>query len=243
MRKYLFALLLFVNNLSVNFGQCNDIIVLDSSFESGMLHYDSLWTPDDGVSIVTSPVFHGNYAVCSNGGGVVQHVEVIPNTNYYLSCWVKNGLYDFSLRVDHLPFGATIDTGLVTTDNWQFVSMPFVTNNIDTVIKIRYWSFGACVDLFRLTCEELTATTSLQSQNLSIYPNPADNKSIISFDNLPDNSYDLYIFNINGQLVDKIININTKQLELHRNHLVSGAYYLQLLHKNEVKAVGRWLLK
>ena len=235
--------LLFIINLPNLYSQCDDIIIADSSFESGIFIYDSTWMPDDGVSIVTSPVFQGNYAVCSIGGGVYQRVSVVPNTTYYLSCWVKNGLYDFSLRVDHLPFGVTIDTGLVSTDNWQFVSMPFVTNNIDTVVGIRYWSLGACVDLFRLTCEELTATSSLQTQNLSIYPNPAEEKSIISLENLPDASYDLYLINANGQLVKSITNINTKQLELNRNNLSSGTYFIQLKHNNEVKAVGKWLLK
>ena len=179
----LFSIFIFTN--SILYSQCTDIIVADSSFEAGVFHYDSTWTPDDGISFVTSPVFWGNYAVCSNGGGVYQRIEVEPNTTYHLSCWVKNGLYDFMLRVDHLPFGSTIDTGLVSTNNWQFVSMPFTTNNIDTVVGIRYWSFGACIDLVRVTCEQLTTTTSLQPQNIHVYPNPTQEKSIFSFNDLP----------------------------------------------------------
>lgn len=237
----LFSIFIFTN--SILYSQCTDIIVADSSFEAGVFHYDSTWTPDDGISFVTSPVFWGNYAVCSNGGGVYQRIEVEPNTTYHLSCWVKNGLYDFMLRVDHLPFGSTIDTGLVSTNNWQFVSMPFTTNNIDTVVGIRYWSFGACIDLVRVTCEQLTTTTSLQPQNIHVYPNPTQEKSIFSFNDLPIDNYNLNIINSTGQLVKTIKNTQNNQVELHRNNLPNGLYFLQLQYQNNVKAIGKWLLE
>lgn len=242
----LFAIIilpLFIICNTTVYSQCIDIIVADSSFEIGALLYDSTWTPDDGISVVTSPVFHGNYAVCSNGGGVYQRVEVEPNTTYYISCWVKNGLYDFMLRVDHLPFGSTIDTSLVTTNEWQFVSMPFTTNNTDTVVGIRYWSFGACVDLFRVTCQQLTATTSLQPKSIQIYPNPTQEKSIFNFNNLPIENYTLTIYNSTGQIVKIMKNITNNQIELEKGNLPKGLYFIQIQEQNIIKAVGKWLLE
>ncbi len=243
MKSFQCLVTILIFGLSNLYSQCTDIIVADSSFEAGVLYYDSTWTPDDGISVVTSPVFHGSHAVCSNGGGVYQSINVIPNTTYYLSCWVKNGLYDFSLRVDHLPFGATIDTSLVTTDDWQFVSMPFTTNNVDTMVGIRYWSNGACVDLVRVTCEQLTATTSLQVEKLTVFPNPTQEKSILNFNHLPDAYYTLNIFNSTGHLVKTIPNIQNNQIELYRDNLPKGLYLLQLRTKNSVKAIGKWLLE
>ena len=63
---------------------------------------------------------------------------------------------------------------------------------------------------------------------LSIYPNPFNDKTIIEFSN-PDNTcFQLIITDITGKVIKFIENIHTNKVEVERGKLSSGFYIIEL---------------
>ncbi len=69
---------------------------------------------------------------------------------------------------------------------------------------------------------------SIDKSNLSIFPNPFTNNTVITFDN-PDNSnYSLNIYNSVGKLVQSTNNIYDSKVVINRNNLPAGIYLIVL---------------
>ena len=68
-----------------------------------------------------------------------------------------------------------------------------------------------------------------------IYPNPISSTATIHFD-IPLHNAKLYIYNAYGQIVKQIINISGQEVQLSRNNLPGGIYFLQLTEKNKIIA-------
>lgn len=234
--------LLFIQTLALC--QCLDIDLIDPSFETGELDWENGWNQDDGLDFVSSPVYDGNYAVCSNGGGVIQNIDVLPSTTYHLSCWVKNGLDDFTLRVDlYNSTNSILMNDLISTNDWQLASMPFTTGDMDTLVAIRYWSNSACVDLFQVTCDPVSSINEDFAKKTNCYPNPTKDKSIISFPNPTHEKYSLSLYSMKGKMIRTIPNIRDTNIELKRNGLSNGVYFYQLSNDNGMSYTGKWILK
>jgi hypothetical protein len=64
-----------------------------------------------------------------------------------------------------------------------------------------------------------------------VYPNPACNDLLISFDNMPNMSFDLMVYNTVGGDVKNIKSRN-KQTIININDLPSGTYILKIMGGN-----------
>jgi PKD repeat protein len=70
-----------------------------------------------------------------------------------------------------------------------------------------------------------------EKQLLSIYPNPFSSSTLISFDNPDNDVHTLRIRDQKGKVVEEIDNIRGSAVELGRNNLPSGIYYIELRGK------------
>lgn len=143
--------------------QCNNIALADSSFEEGTLADGSnfqpgQWYANDGCELSGMNSFHGDSVACSISGGAFQFVAVDSNTTYYLSCYVLNGNTDpwIAFTINWLNYPISVNS-----DNWEQTSIE-LNSGSDTALIVGFYSASACVDAFRLTCEEVV---SIEDEN------------------------------------------------------------------------------
>lgn len=79
--------------------------------------------------------------------------------------------------------------------------------------------------------------------NVMFYPNPLINTSIIKIENNENIKYDLYIFNIQGQLVNMIENILSGDLVLKEKRLVKGLYIFKLISEKGFELNGKLIIE
>lgn len=71
----------------------------------------------------------------------------------------------------------------------------------------------------------------IQTPIMTVQPNPFSRKTILNFDNPDNDIYTLRIIDQNGKLIKEMDNIRGSSVELSRNNLPSGIYFLELTGK------------
>jgi uncharacterized delta-60 repeat protein len=74
-----------------------------------------------------------------------------------------------------------------------------------------------------------------------IYPNPFNSVVTIQFNN-PLHNAELMIFNIFGQEVKKITNFSGQEIQLFRNNLPGGIYFLGIIVENKIITSGKLVI-
>lgn len=183
--------------------QCQSVAIVDSSFEDATFPIANpwgdpwIWFQTDGAELSNTEAYTGTYSVCSIAGGPVQFVEVDSNTNYFLSCFVKNGASD--LWGVYLIFdwgGYEVNVG---TDNWTFISMGF-NSGPDTIVAIGAQSASACFDDFRLTCESLVGSAEVETAPFLVLPTISSEGFTIDLNNRAS----LKIIDLRGNIVKQL---------------------------------------
>jgi hypothetical protein len=90
------------------------------------------------------------------------------------------------------------------------------------------------------TCN--VTATSMNDQfafDFNIYPNPFTNSTTIDIVRADRKAYDLRIVNVTGQVVYEKTNIRTDRVEVSRNGLQSGMYFIQIENESGAKATRK----
>ena len=94
--------------------------------------------------------------------------------------------------------------------------------------------FTGCT--FSKTIDIYSGISKISEQNLTISPNPFNNKTVIQFDNPNNSKYSLKITDISGKTVKEINEINSSKIEINRKDLVSGIYNVELKGEKNLRA-------
>jgi hypothetical protein len=79
--------------------------------------------------------------------------------------------------------------------------------------------------------------------NSKVFPNPAISNLTIEYDNLQKNTFELTIFNIDGQEVLSKQNSSENKFEINLRDYTSGLYFYKLVNiKNNQKSIGKFLI-
>lgn len=96
----------------------------------------------------------------------------------------------------------------------------------------------------------LDSTTGIRklqalSNRVWIYPNPFSNSALISFSGLArSGDYTFALYDILGQKVRRIENINTQQIEIKRGNLPNGLYIYKVTGKtNNIIGAGKLVIE
>lgn len=150
----------------------------------------------------------------------VQFTNNTPNAKYYDFVW-HFGDGESLASNNSAVFHEYKDNGFY---NVKLVAYESDFGSVDSLVYIDY------VNVSGIT----TSTTnieSVESSILKIQPNPFRSATNVSFNN-PDNEiHILRIFDQNGKLVKEMDNIRGNVVELSRNNLPSGMYFLELSGK------------
>ena len=81
------------------------------------------------------------------------------------------------------------------------------------------------------------------SNEIRMYPNPFRNSTTLEFENKKREQHTLTIYNVTGQLVRKIENITLGKVEIERENLNNGIYFLQLMNRGEPVGSGKLMVQ
>jgi uncharacterized repeat protein (TIGR01451 family) len=123
--------------------------------------------------------------------------------------------------------GNDIGTIITNSANIYFdYNLPVITNQVSNKV----WK-----------TEEIFTPLPLIYGNsvVNVYPNPANSYVVFEVDS---EAYDIYILNLSGQIVQKTININSKEFKLQIDNLEEGIYFYQIIDEIGVKASGKLII-
>ncbi|MFN0202157.1 MAG: T9SS type A sorting domain-containing protein [Bacteroidia bacterium] len=87
---------------------------------------------------------------------------------------------------------------------------------------------------------EDVAISATYLQNVSIYPNPTDENSLLSFENKAKESYEILIYDVIGNLVRKLVT-NQESVLLGKGELTDGLYFVEV--KGRKMYQGKWVVR
>ncbi|MEM6631839.1 MAG: T9SS type A sorting domain-containing protein [Bacteroidota bacterium] len=95
------------------------------------------------------------------------------------------------------------------------------------------------------SCASLVATSvkdEVLTQSLRVYPNPAQNNFRVEFDNLEGKAYDLMLVDLTGKAVQTVQAVRGNYVEMKREGLADGIYFLRLIDEKGKYATTTLLL-
>lgn len=139
-----------------------------------------------------------------------------------------------TITINGLPAG-NYETAVIDTLT-NPVNGPVINTNTPSSITID--GYGVAViaqDGFTGMEDEIF----LNSADIKIYPNPANQTVNLVFDNSKKENCTLTLYDIKGQLVQTITNITTNQVTIEAKNLTSGFYFLQLQTDKQIIATEK----
>lgn len=82
-----------------------------------------------------------------------------------------------------------------------------------------------------------------EAYKVRIYPNPAGETALLVFRNPNNTPHTFSMYNLQGQLVHFLSNVKTNQIEIKRNGLVGGYYFIELQSIDGVRTTSKLLFK
>jgi len=170
-------------------------------------------------------------------------MEISPNSNELVyATGLKYGTTD-----NELFFFESYDFG----DTWENVTFP--SENIDyATYDLEIINDGSKDEMFFATnhgiykfLNTLTNVDRIADQNdcfWTLFPNPMNDRTTLSFINLKKENYTLKIQDSNGNCVQTITNITTSQVIIKKDNLPKGLYIFQLCNEREVYVTGKLII-
>ncbi|MBL7882764.1 MAG: T9SS type A sorting domain-containing protein, partial [Bacteroidia bacterium] len=88
--------------------------------------------------------------------------------------------------------------------------------------------------------ETIKNGSELTANGVKLYPNPAQEKLYIEFENEENESAEFVLYDITGKIIFEIsLKSNTKTTELNNLGVVNGIYFYRILNKDGVIQQGK----
>jgi PKD repeat protein len=203
---------------------------MNSALPNPAVKYNSL-----GTKTVSLTVFNN----CGDTATVTQSVLMcappIANWTYTILSPTGSGL--------RIQFDGTLSTGAVSY-NWDFgdgstdtgVTPIHIYNSPSLAYEVILLVTNACGDTAKKKIElnKIGLNEPIPNYNFNLYPNPAQEQTTFSFNEVALELRSLKLLNLNGQVL-KVIEVNqnsTMNIPLH--NLSSGVYILQVEHTSGI---------
>jgi hypothetical protein len=163
--------------------------------------------------------------------GSIPNVMWISASPHYTTFDHINGRYIFrgvDAAINWALYSIDVNTGNVISNP----SFPVLADPADNIIELQFdSSTGSLYGLHWDANLTLGVNDLHLNGNYKIYPNPFQEKTTIEFNEIHDN-ITLNIFNSEGKLVRSIDKKNTQEIELYKNELNAGIYYINISTEN-----------
>jgi uncharacterized repeat protein (TIGR01451 family) len=89
----------------------------------------------------------------------------------------------------------------------------------------------------------LLGTTSFNTEDISIYPNPSNDVVQITIQNTTENIESINMYDVLGKLVKKASTVSKKQTAIDVSDLAKGVYVVEIITENKLKQVKKLVVK
>ncbi|MFZ6052046.1 T9SS type A sorting domain-containing protein [Halocola ammonii] len=106
--------------------------------------------------------------------------------------------------------------------------------------------FGSPLIAVNLNCSETTGVDSHfqdENESVTIFPNPFSTHTNIEFSNsINDGEVELYIYDVEGRKARVLKHFSGRKVELSRDNLPGGIYFIQLMQNNKTIATEKLII-
>jgi hypothetical protein len=209
--------------------------------------------------LITGTKYYVSFKVCLSISASIQTyiannktgVKITMNPYTWTSPPATNNfahVYTDSIITDTTNW-TTITGSFVADSNYQYIVLGnfFDDSKTDTITFINssfsfayYYLDDICVSTDSLTCLQSTGTNeSFSKTKFKIYPNPTNQFATLEFNNPTKQNCTLILYNLQGQVVQKIKNITAEKVEIEKQNLSTGLYFFQLHTDRQIIANGK----
>ena len=201
---------------------------------------------------------HGNFATqiltygCQAWAQVKFPITVHPMN---MSCYVKTnlaGIDNVIIRIELLNAGNVVDSGSWTNSSsistYALITVPITQNTSVIDSGIIYLeggnNYGTELVVDELYFDKVSGIDEKEnSTSWTVYPNPLNQYSTLTFENLEKENYTLTLHDLHGRIVRTITDIITDQVLIERANLSSGLYFFHLYSDKNVRLAGKLLIE
>lgn len=188
---------------------------------------------------VSSPItsFETPNSYC-NGipGDIKQHPSLLNNnTTYWWDVLDPNGNSVLNSYAFISPNNSQNPFATITFSNYPFATATIIPKALENGCEGATngsWNKSYIVSINSNNCRPISYYTNIvshsnnfQKNKISITPNPAKNDIIVTSDYTIQ---DVRIYNINGQLIKNLQNVNSKTIKINIQTLKSGFYFFEI---------------
>ena len=135
----------------------------------------------------------------------------------------------YNLEEGFADLGGTLAMQFTLTSSYNRYGCWGITDDVN--VPHRNYKFRCMMDMIN---DLATSVTELESNSISVYPNPFDEFTIVEFPGIELAEITFKLFDMQGKEVELNLSGSTSNsIRLDRNTLGSGVYFLQVL-KSEV---------
>jgi hypothetical protein len=210
-----------------------------------------------GACIPPLPAINVTFRVDMNNE-IVNSGGVFVSGNFMVPAWVKDslemtvgtsaGVYEFTTSIVPNEYQYKYFNGPGGDDDGE--TFDFETGGCGAPSGVGGWNRvlninGRLTDTILPIYVYNTCNTTLAAvgneftYDFNVYPNPFTNNTTVDIVRADRKSYNLRIVNITGQVVFEQKNLRTNRVEISRNGLESGMYFIQLENESGAKATRK----
>jgi hypothetical protein len=231
----------------------NHIAITGKSYVSGYGYITNIVKVDtDGNTVFFNTIYDGEIE------GV--DIKQAPSGNYFIAGRKDTGGYSYDFNVIKIdPYG-----NVIWSDYYTWVSTTGIArgeaNEIEIIGDDSYMAIGwmihdepeiiggivsiSATHLFIVTPEITTGLERINSvTNVSVFPNPMQNRATITFENPNNLNHTLDVFDMQGSRVINITNITSNQVSIEKNKLPGGMYFYKLIQNANAVATGKIIIE
>lgn len=90
---------------------------------------------------------------------------------------------------------------------------------------------------------EMAELLDLEGDKMTIFPNPSNSVANISLKGTNRGSVSLEVINLNGEVVQRIANANSKSAEINTSEMLKGVYFVRYIRDGKVLETKRLLIE
>lgn len=174
-----------------------------------------------------------------------------------VTCWIKNlgqqAETNFGVNYQLSSASAVTETYTGTPvlpgDSVQYSFTTQLQPGVDSSGNFCVWtSLSSDFDINNDTsCINIQTNTGIgnyqQQENISLYPNPFDDYTTLTFMNSKNKKYTLKLYNGQGQLVRTISDITTGKIKIEKKNLLNGLYFCLLWDNEQLITTNKLIIE